>query len=297
MNNLIIKDISKSYKKTHALNAVNLNIEDGMFGLLGENGAGKTTLMRILSTIIIPDKGEINFGDLNWHKSSDKVRSIIGYLPQKFGAFKNITAKECLEYIATLKGLKNKRDIISETEKVMSYVNLCEHRDKKISTFSGGMLQRLGIAQALLNNPQIIIVDEPTAGLDPKERIRFRNLLRNLSKERIVILSTHIVDDIEATCKSLAVIKNGFAKQFNTLSELSSLANNKVWIWELSYADYNKLNQDMNIISVNHENNTIKLRILAELKPSNDSISVKPNIEEGYILWNIYQDTENCQII
>lgn len=289
MDSLIINDIKKSFKKINALQCINLKIGKGLFGLLGENGAGKTTLMRILATVLEPDGGEIYLGDIRWNKHPDKVRQMLGYLPQDFGVFKNITAYECLKYIGYLKGIKSEKIVTEQVERTLRDVNLYDFRDRKIGGFSGGMRRRLGIAQALLNNPSLIIVDEPTSGLDPEERINFRNLLHELGKEHIVILSTHIVADIEATCQSLAVIKRGFANQFTSLSELINIAENKVWIWKLSNKDYNELDRKFKIISTKTSQDITELRIISDVKPSQDAIITEPTVEEGYIVWNIQQ--------
>lgn len=289
MDNLVIRNIKKSFKNINALNCINLDIERGVFGLLGENGAGKTTLMRIIATVLEPDEGEICFGDVLWCKHPDKVRQMIGYLPQEFGIFKNITALECLEYIGYLKGIKNKNNVREQAEQILKDVNLYEYKDRKVGGFSGGMKRRLGIAQALLNNPLIIIVDEPTSGLDPEERIHFRNLLRSLGKDHVILLSTHIAADIEATCQALAVIRKGHAVKFKSLGELTDIAENKVWIWRMDTEDYNKIDTKFKIISTKTSNNITELRIISDIKPNLDAVKVQPTVEEGYLVWNMEQ--------
>ena len=290
MDKLIIQGVDRSFDKTKVLRQINLEISNGIFGLLGENGAGKTTLMRIIATVLKPDKGEISLGDINWSKDPHKVRQMLGYLPQEFGAFKNITAAECLKYIAQLKGIKSKEECLLQIEQVLKEVNLFEAKDRKIGGFSGGMKRRLGIAQALLNNPTLIIVDEPTAGLDPAERIRFRNLLRQLGKNRIVILSTHIVEDIEATCQNLAVIKGGTSVQFSSQQELSKIASGKVWTWKLSNEAYNRLGKDVHIVSSKIHKYYVEARIISEIKPGSGAEETDPTIEEGYLVWNMEQE-------
>ncbi len=294
MDKLIIHNVDKSFNRAKVLRQVNLEIPYGIFGLLGENGAGKTTLMRIIATVLKPDKGEINMGNIKWSKDSHKVRQMLGYLPQEFGLFKNITAAECLQYIASLKGIKNKKECLAQIEKVLKEVNLLEVKDKKVGSFSGGMKRRLGIAQALLNDPKLVIVDEPTAGLDPAERIRFRNLLRQLGNNRIVILSTHIVEDIEATCQSLAVIKKGITVQFSSQLELSSIASGKVWKWKLRNEEYNNLGKDMGkdiyIVSSKIHKNNVEARIISGVKPGPGAEETTPTIEEGYLVWNMQQE-------
>ena len=290
MDKLIIHNIDRSFGRTRALRQATLEIPTGIFGLLGENGAGKTTLMRIIATVLKPDAGEITLGDIKWSKDSHKVRQILGYLPQEFGAFKNITAEECLKYIAQLKGIKGSEECLLQTERVLKEVNLFEARDRKVGGFSGGMKRRLGIAQALLKDPELIIVDEPTAGLDPAERIRFRNLLRQLGRNRIVILSTHIVEDIEATCQSLAVIKNGTSVQFSSQQELSAIATGKVWTWKLSNDDYNSLGKDIHVVSSKIHKDYVEARIIADVKPGPEAEETEPTIEEGYLVWNMEQE-------
>lgn len=294
MDKLIIHNIDKSFNRTKVLRQISLEIPYGIFGLLGENGAGKTTLMRIIATVLKPDKGEINMGNIKWNKDSHKVRQMLGYLPQEFGLFKNITAAECLQYIASLKGIKNKKECLAQIEKVLKEVNLLEVKDKKVGSFSGGMKRRLGIAQALLNDPKLVIVDEPTAGLDPAERIRFRNLLRQLGNNRIVILSTHIVEDIEATCQSLAVIKKGVTVQFSSQLELSSIASGKVWEWKLRNEEYNNLDKDTGkniyVVSSKIYKNNVVARIISSVKPGPGAKETTPTIEEGYLVWNMQQE-------
>ncbi len=290
MDKLIIQSVDKSFGRIRALRQASLEISTGIFGLLGENGAGKTTLMRIIATVLKPDAGEITLGDIKWSRDSHKVRQILGYLPQEFGAFKNVTAEECLKYIAQLKGIRGSEECLLQTERVLKEVNLLEAKDRKVGGFSGGMRRRLGIAQALLNDPELIIVDEPTAGLDPAERIRFRNLLRQLGKNRIVILSTHIVEDIEATCQSLAVIKNGTSVQFSSQQELSAIAEGKVWTWKLSNADYNSLGKDVHVVSSKIHKEYVEARIIAGVKPGPEAEETEPTIEEGYLVWNMEQE-------
>lgn len=287
MTKLIIDKIDKTYGKSKILNSINLEIDSGLFGLLGPNGAGKTTMMRILATLVKPDKGEIIYNDIKWSKDPDKVRKIIGYLPQEFGIFKNITAFESLDYIATLKGIEDKSKRHIHIETLLDQVNLLSEKNTKVGKFSGGMKRRLGIAQALLGEPQIVIVDEPTAGLDPEERIRFRNLLRKLSINKIVILSTHIVEDIEATCNAVAVINKGNVTKFDSLQELATLAENQVWEWKIKQNDFEKIQKiDSSIISTQVTADYITLRVLSDERPSEDAKLTNPTIEEGYIVWN-----------
>ena len=200
MHTLAINNVTKQYGSFTALQGVDLQIEPGVFGLLGPNGAGKSTLMRILTTLQPADSGHIEYDGLSWQKQH-LVRDIIGYLPQKFSLYKHLKVKEALTHVAVLKGIKTPRDSVQD---VLHRVNLEEHQNKKIGALSGGMIRRLGIAQAILGNPQIMIVDEPTAGLDPEERIRFRNILQTLGTSKTIIISSHIVEDIETVCDQAA---------------------------------------------------------------------------------------------
>lgn len=276
---LKIENISKNYDKSPALTNVSLEILPGMFGLLGPNGAGKTTLMRILTTLITPTTGEISMGQINW-RQSHLVRSMVGYLPQKFSLYKNIKVYEVLKHIAVLKGLYDNREKTVHT--VLEKLNLLEHRDKKIGELSGGMIRRVGIAQAILGEPKIIIVDEPTAGLDPEERIRFRRLLHYLSKESIVIISTHIVEDIEATCEQAAILHKGKILAKGDLESLSAIARDKVWDIFVSKDEYYNISNSWNIISSQRIDDRYQLRIISDTPP-NGAISTRPTLEEGYL--------------
>lgn len=286
MNELIIHDLSKSFGKKQVLHSIHLEIGPGLFGLLGPNGAGKTTFMRILATVLQMDSGNIQMGEMSWKKNPDKVRRRLGYLPQHFGVFKNISALECMDYIASLKGLHNRRERMEEIEKLLEQVNLLAERNKKVGKYSGGMKRRLGIAQALIGNPQILLVDEPTAGLDPEERIRFRNLLRSIASDRIVILSTHIVEDIAATCRSLAVMHKGRATPFKSLHQLAQLAKGQVWQWTVSAEQFNQLDIAGDIISTHIAADNVQVRVLSTKRPHQAAQEVSPTIEEGYLVWN-----------
>lgn len=285
MDHLKIDSLSKSFKRHLILNQVSLEIKPGLFGLLGPNGAGKTTFMRIIATILRPDEGEIRFNGIDWSKNPDQVRKMLGYLPQDFGLFRNITARESLEYIGSLKGIP-KKHLYFEIKKVLEEVNLQEYENKKVGGFSGGMRRRLGIAQAILGEPKLIMVDEPTAGLDPEERIRFRNLLKRLGNQnRIVFLSTHIVEDIQATCEQIAVLNKGKAQIFNSTAELAKIAHDKVWKLTVNEDEFNEIEKNYKIISSNMTERGIDLRILSNIKPNNDALSVDPSVEEGYLTW------------
>ncbi|WP_281883548.1 ABC transporter ATP-binding protein [Paenibacillus sp. YYML68] len=279
MSSLQISQISKKFGHKLALENVSLNIETGMFGLLGPNGAGKTTLMRILTTLITPSSGCIKYQNVNW-EDAHKVRGLIGYLPQKFSIYKQISVIEALSHIATMKGLrKGKNDLI---DSVIEKVNLQGFIDKKVGTLSGGMVRRLGIAQAILGDPKIIIVDEPTTGLDPEERIRFRKLLRQLGKDKIIIISTHIVEDIEHTCDRAAVLDGGKVVFSNNISELEKIANGKVWEITLSKQEYYEKIDNLNVVSNYSVDGLYRVRVIAE-SPPDHGVSISPSLEDGYL--------------
>jgi len=210
MNTLTIENLSKTYPNgVKALNGVSLNISNGLFGLLGANGAGKSSLMRTIASLQEPSSGTINFNNVDIISSPQEVRKNLGYLPQEFGVYPKISAEKLLNHLAVLKGILDKKERQSQVTALLQQTNLYQHRKKSVYTFSGGMRQRFGIAQALLANPQLIIVDEPTAGLDPEERNRFLNLLSEIGENVIVILSTHIVEDVRDLCKNMAILSEG----------------------------------------------------------------------------------------
>lgn len=261
-----------------ALSDVTLTIGVGMFGLLGPNGAGKTTLMRILCTLLEPTAGRIQVGDVDRLKDPQGVRRLIGYLPQEFGFFKRLTAREYLEFAASMKGV-SPRQIPSLLERV----NLAHETRKNVGTYSGGMKRRLGIAQALLGDPQVLVVDEPTAGLDPEERLRFRNLLAELSGERIVLLSTHIVADVESSCSQVAVIDKGRVRFAGSPSLLVQRARGQVWQLQVDDAEYNRLQYQLQVISSRRSEQGITLRVLAPENPLGRSTPAAVTMEDAYL--------------
>lgn len=281
METLSINHITKDYGKQRALDHVSLEIKPGMFGLLGPNGAGKTTLMRILTTLIPATDGNITYGQLNW-KNQEQVRRIIGYLPQKFSMYNHLTVREVLLHVATLKGIQSKTDQRTLVSNILEKVNLLEEQKKKIKQLSGGMLRRVGIAQALLGEPKIVVVDEPTAGLDPEERIRFRKLLRQVGKDTIVIISTHIVEDIESTCDQAAILHKGEMLSEGTVHSLASTAKGVIWEKEVDKGDYYDLSDSLNIISNHQMGNKYRLRILSE-EPIEGAQMVEPTLEDSYL--------------
>lgn len=285
-NSIEIKELNKFYgRKKQALSNVNLTIEQGMFGLLGRNGAGKTTLMKTLATLLKKQSGSISVCGIPIENAKE-IRKIVGYLPQDFSMYPTMTVIEAMDYLGILSGIGTK-ERKERIDLLLKKVNLTEHKNKKVKALSGGMKRRLGIAQALLNDPKVLIVDEPTAGLDPEERIRFRNLLCDVSEERIVILSTHIVGDIEATCENLAILNEGSILYCGTVSDLLDTANGKVFSKMVDKRDLPKLKKEYNIIGMHSQGNKTYIRFLAEV-PYPDAESCEPNIEDAYMLylWN-----------
>lgn len=278
-----IEGLYKSYRNFEALNNINLHIETGLFGLLGPNGAGKTTLMKILSTILPFKDGEVTIYNFNLLEEGDKVREILGYLPQDFHAPGQLTGREFLHYVASMKGVINKQDRETQVDRVLDEVNLLAHADKKVKSYSGGMKRRLGIAQALLGHPKLLILDEPTAGLDPSERIRFRNVMERLSKDYSIILSTHIISDIESSCERLAVLNNGKLLFQGTIASLADKAVNYVWEFQVPYADYDIVEKEHLIISSRKEAGNAVFRVIAKKSPHENAKLIKPSTEDAYM--------------
>jgi len=279
---LSIENVSKSYRSGNwALHNFTLQLNPGVLGLLGPNGAGKTTLMSILATITRATEGRVVWNTADLAANPDAIRSTLGYLPQDFGVYPNLNAVEFLEYLAAVKGL----DAASSRKRIddlLNLVNLADVRKRPLGGFSGGMKQRVGIAQALLNDPQLLIVDEPTAGLDPEERVRFRNLLSELSGERIVILSTHIVSDVEATATDIALISQGTLVAHASPEELLRRVEGKVWEWILPSADLNAARQRYLISNTARRSDGVHARVLGDAPP-NGTQPVTPNLEDAYL--------------
>ncbi|GAP23112.1 ABC transporter ATP-binding protein [Leptolinea tardivitalis] len=283
-----IKSLSKTYKSNgHVVNALNhldLEIGGGMFGLLGPNGAGKTTLMRILAGIVNASNGsvKINGNDLATDNGKTAVKSILGYLPQELGMYPELSARQFVDYMAILKGLDDPSHRKLQVDKVLEMVGLLAEADRKIKGFSGGMKRRVGIAQALVNNPKLLIVDEPTAGLDPEERIRFRNLLVTLASDRTVLLSTHIVEDIGQTCRDLAVLSHGQVLFRGSPSELTQNANGHVWLYTTDSME--KPNHNLTVVSMLHLTEGIQYRLVGESAGDYpDAKQVQAGLEDGYV--------------
>jgi ABC-type multidrug transport system ATPase subunit len=280
---LTISNLGKQYRRDFwGLRDFSLEVCPGILGLLGPNGAGKSTFMRMLATITRPTEGTIFWNDLDIVKSPDAMRAVLGYLPQDFGVYPNLNAIEFLEYIAAIKGLdaKSARKRIDE---LLQVVNLVDAAKRPLGGFSGGMKQRVGIAQALLNDPQLLIVDEPTVGLDPEERVRFRNLLADLSGERIVILSTHIVSDVEATATRIAIVNKGDLLRDVPPETLLKEMDGKVWKWTVSSAELPNLKQDYVISGTIRRSDGVEIRVVNESCPNVQALNVSPNLEDAYL--------------
>lgn len=280
-----IQNVNKYYGKKHALKDINLTIDKGMFGLLGRNGAGKTTLMKLLSTLHGKQSGEVSVCRIPIEKASE-IRKITGYLPQDFSMYPSMKVWECLDYLGTLSGMKAQLRK-ERIEILLKRVNLWEQRNQKVKSLSGGMKRRLGIAQALLHDPKVLIVDEPTAGLDPEERIRFRNLLCEVAEDRIVILSTHIVGDIEATCENLAILNEGAILWKGSMGKILDLARGKVFTAMVSKENIAKVKSEYIITAMLKQGEKTQIRFIAENMPQGDLLNeieeVTPNCEDAYM--------------
>lgn len=279
---IVIDNLKKVYGKKEAIKGVSLEINEGMFGLLGPNGAGKTTLMRILTTLIEKTSGDIKIADIDINNKKE-IREIIGYLPQDFSIYPSMSVYEAMDYLALLSGMNNKSFRKERILELIEKVNLQDNMKSKVKALSGGMKRRLGIAQALLHDPKIVIVDEPTAGLDPEERIRFRNLLRDFSEGRIVILSTHIVEDVEFTCENLAILNKGELLFNGKVSELLKNAEGYVWTANIEREKLDEVRNIYQIISTVSEGDNIKLKLIAEKSPFKNAEATKPSIEDAYM--------------
>ncbi|NIA28803.1 MAG: ATP-binding cassette domain-containing protein, partial [Actinobacteria bacterium] len=280
----VIPIIGKKKSPFRALDGVSFEIGSGMFGLLGPNGAGKTTLMRIICGILEQSRGKIWINGLDLQEQREELQGLIGYLPQEFGSYENMTAGEFLEYQAILKNILDKDKRETRIRYVLNAVHMAEKRNDKIGSFSGGMKQRIGIAQTLLHLPRILVVDEPTAGLDPRERIRFRNLLVDLSRERVVIFSTHIIEDISSSCNRVAVLNRGKVRYLGEPTHMAELANNKVWQFLVPAKEFEMIRSKLWIIHHIRVDDRIRVRCLAEKQPVPDAKSVRPTLEDSY-LW------------
>ena len=286
---LVIENVSKRYRgDVWGLKEFSLCLELGILGLVGPNGAGKSTLMRILATITKPTEGRVTWHGTGGGRSVDlvqtpnTVRTVLGYLPQDFGLYPNLNAVEFLEYMAALKGLDGST-ARRRIDELLQVVNLVDARKRPLGGYSGGMKQRVGIAQALLNDPQLLIVDEPTAGLDPEERVRFRNLLSDLSGERIIILSTHIVSDVEAAATQIALIRQGRLVRCDTPEALLRAVKGKVWEWTVPSTELAALREDHVVSSTVRHTDGVEVRVVADGTPSPVAQAVSPRLEDAYL--------------
>ena len=282
---LNVTNLGKQYRRDFwGLKDFSLDIKPGILGLLGPNGAGKSTFMRMLATITKPTNGTILWNDVDVVKFPDTMRSVLGYLPQDFGVYPNLNAIEFLEYMAAIKGLDS---VITKKRvgELLQVVNLVEAAKRPLGGYSGGMKQRVGIAQALLNDPQLLIVDEPTVGLDPEERVRFRNLLSDLSGERIVILSTHIVSDVEATATHIALVNKGQLLRESAPENLLKELEGKVWVWTASSDELVSLKQKYIVSGTIRRMDGVEVRVVSENKPEASAQNVLPNLEDAYLFF------------
>lgn len=280
---LTINNLGKEYKRGFwGLKDFSLEIKPGILGLLGPNGAGKSTFMRMLATITKPTDGKILWNDIDIAKNPDALRDVLGYLPQDFGVYPNLNAVEFLEYMAAIKGL-DASTAKARIDELLQLVNLKEAAKRPLGGYSGGMKQRVGIAQALLNDPQLLIVDEPTVGLDPEERVRFRNLLSDLSGERIVILSTHIVSDVEATATHIALVNKGQLLREAAPESLLNELEGKVWEWTIQSDDLPALKSKHIVSGTIRKSDGVQVRVVSGSQPTAESRSVSPNLEDAYL--------------
>ena len=280
---LNINNISKTYPNgVQALKNVSIEIGNGIFGLLGPNGAGKSTLMRTISALQDADSGTIMLGDVDVEKDKQGLREMLGYLPQEFGVYPKVSAIDLLDHMAVMKGITDAKRRKEQVDSLLYQVNLWESKDQKLGTFSGGMKQRFGIAQALLGDPKIIIVDEPTAGLDPMQRNRFHNLLSEIGENVVVILSTHIVDDVSDLCNDMAIILNGELKLAGKPLELIKKLEQKVWQGLVEKDVAESLKDDERLISSRLYMGKVKVRLLSNVEPINGFTLNEPEIEDLY---------------
>jgi ABC-type multidrug transport system ATPase subunit len=283
---LVIRNLTKTYKNgVKAIDDLSIEIGTGMFGLLGPNGAGKSSLMRTIATLQSPDSGAITFGHIDVLEDNMSLRKVLGYLPQSFGVYPKMSAEELLDYFATLKGITNKKERKAIVKEVLEITNLYEVRRKDVAGYSGGMKQRFGIAQLLLNNPKLIIVDEPTAGLDPAERHRFLNVLREVGSNCTVIFSTHIVEDVKELCNEMAILNGGRILKHTTPQEATKELENTIWIKVIEKDDLEENMKEYNVLSRNfNPDNTLNIRVHSEIKPSEDFVSSAPQLDDVYFI-------------
>ncbi len=293
MNILEIKNLTKTYGNKNANDNITVTLENGLYGLLGPNGAGKTTFMKQITTLIEPSKGEIIYNGKNIKELNEEYRAVLGYLPQEFGVYKNFSAQQFLQYVAALKGM-NKKQAKNKIKELLELVGLYEVRNKAVDKFSGGMKRRVGIAQALLNDPKILVLDEPTAGLDPQERARFRNLLSQISKDKIIILSTHIISDIESIAKETIMIKDGAMLMKGNHKEILSGMEGKVYCIKTSNEnEVMEIQNSYKVVNIQRSIDHVELRVVSDKMPRYENVEIiEPKFEDVYMF---YFDLENTR--
>ncbi len=291
MNKLELINVTKAYKNKNANENINLVLESGVYGLLGPNGAGKSTLMKQIVTVTSPTSGKILYNGKDIKGLDDEYRAVVGYLPQDFDAYKNFKAKDFLMYMAALKGM-DKKTSKERVDELLKLVGLSEVSNKLVSKFSGGMKRRVGIAQALLNNPKVLILDEPTAGLDPQERTRFRNLLSQIGRDTIVILSTHIISDIESVAKETIMIKDGKVLLQGTHREILNDMEGKVYSLDTNDEGLvSKIQNEYKVVSINRGIDNISIRFISETKPNYENVkAIEPKFEDVYMFYFDLED-------
>ncbi|HEX6798973.1 MAG TPA: ABC transporter ATP-binding protein [Ktedonobacterales bacterium] len=280
---LKIDDLGKRYGEHWALRQLTLRCEPGLLGLVGPNGAGKTTLMRMIATLLEPTEGTIRWNGQDIRTHGEALRQVLGYLPQEFGIYREFSGREFLRYLAAMKGLP-KSLAQHRVDEVLEIVQMEQAADRKLPTYSGGMKQRIGIAQALLNDPELLIVDEPTAGLDPAERVRFRTLLASLTRDRVIILSTHIISDVEAVANRLVILQAGRMLADTTPDALLATAAGKVWSVTTDQVTAMELQAAYQVSTMVNQMNGISLRLISGTRPDETAVAVEPTLEEAYLL-------------
>lgn len=288
MHELELVELQKTFQEKIAVQNISMRFQNGVYGLLGENGAGKTTLMRMICGILEPSQGEILCDGMKIGKMGGEYRSLLGYLPQDFGYYEDFTANRFLHYMAALKALPE--DYAEKRiDELLEMVDLADVRKKKLKTYSGGMIRRIGIAQALLNDPEILVLDEPTSGLDPKERVRFRNIISSLGKDRLVILSTHIVSDVEYIADNIMIMKNGKMIRTGTASSMAEEGKDCVWKCLVSEKEADRLNEKYIVSNLKNHGTQVELRIVSKEKPTENAEKQDVTLEDIYLYLTLSQ--------